>query len=72
MRGLLQINTVGAAGEDNAHGVEGTDFLNGRGIGLDLAVNILFPNPPGDKLIVLTAEIQHQYLFVHILSPVTG
>ena len=68
---LLQINAVGTAGEDDAHRRKGANFVQGGGIGLDLTVDVLLPNTPGNELVILTAEIKHQNFFFHISSPVT-
>ena len=67
---FLQIHAVGAAGENDAHGRKGADLVQGCGVGLDLAVDILLPHPPGDQLIVLSAKVQNQDFFLHtVLSP---
>ena len=67
---FLQIHAVGAAGENNAHGRKGADLVQGCGVGLDLAVDVLLPHPPGDQLIVLSAKVQNQDFFLHtVLSP---
>ena len=57
--GGIQIHTVGAAGEDDADGVHGFQLGKGRGAGHDLAVHIALPDPAGDQLIVLAAEVQN-------------
>ena len=56
--GFEIVDTVGAAGEDDADGVHGLQFRCGGGIGLYFAVNAAFPDPTGNQLIVLTAEVQ--------------
>ena len=67
---FLQIHAVGAAGENDAHGRKGANLVQGRGVGLDLAVDVLLPHPPGDQLIVLSAKVQNQDFFLHtVLSP---
>ena len=65
---ILQINAVGAAGEDNAHGGEGPDFRHGHGVRFDLTVYPTFPDSAGDELIILAAKIQNQNL-LHYFSP---
>ena len=55
----LQIDAVGAAGEDDADGVHGLQLGQGSGIGLDFAVHVAFPDTAGDELVVLAAEVQH-------------
>ena len=69
---FLQINAVGAACKNDTQGRKGADFIHGNGIGLDFAVDVLLPDTPGNELVILTAEIQHQNLFFHCYSPVTG
>jgi hypothetical protein len=54
------INAVRAAGEDNAHRFPRCDFLQRCGIADYFAVNTAFPHASGNKLIVLTAEVQYQ------------
>ena len=55
----LQIDRVGAPGEDKADGLHFLELRQGRGIGLDLAVHAALPDPPGDQLVVLPAEVQN-------------
>ena len=57
--GLGIIHAVGAASEDDADGVHGADLLQRSGVGLHLAVDAALPDPAGDELIVLSAEVQH-------------
>ena len=64
MGGLLVIDAVGAAGEDDAHGVIGLDLGKAHVKGLDLAVNIAFTDPAGDQLVILSAEVQYKNFFV--------
>ena len=65
---FLQIHAVGAAGENDAHGRKGADLVQGCGVGLDLAVDVLLPHPPGDQLIVLSAKVQNQDFFLHTVA----
>ena len=51
------------AGEDDAPGGEFYNFFNRFRAGMDLAVNLEFPNPAGDELGVLAPEIEDQDLF---------
>ena len=57
--GLGIIHAVGAAGEDDADGIHGADVRQRGGVGLYLAVDAALPDPAGDELIVLSAEVQH-------------
>ena len=66
---FLQIHAVGAAGENDAHGRKGADLVQGCGVGLDLAVDVLLPHPPGDQLIVLSAKVQNQDFFSLLPCP---
>ena len=65
---FLQIHAVGAAGENDAHGRKGANLVQGRGIRLDLAVDVLLPHPSGDQLIVLSAKVQNQDFFLHTVA----
>ena len=68
VRRALVIYAVGSACEDDALGVERLDFFKLHRVGQDFAVHIALANPSGDKLIVLTAEIEDNYRFlVHII-----
>ena len=58
----------GAAGEDDGGGAEGADVVHRHGVGLDLAVDVLLPHPPGDQLIVLSAKVQNQDFFLHTVA----
>ena len=58
--GLLVVDAVGSAGEDDPHGVKGPDLREGEGVGLHLTVDMALPDAPGDELVILAAEIQHQ------------
>ena len=60
MGGGLQIHGVGAAGEDDADGVQGLQLGERGGIGLDLAVHAALTHPAGNELVILAAEIQNQ------------
>ena len=56
--GVLFIDAVRAAGEDDADGIFPPELLQRGGVGVDLAVNAALPDPPGDELVVLAAEVQ--------------
>lgn len=64
----LQIHAVGTAGENDANGIKSPNLVHGHGVGLDLAIYAALPDPAGDKLVILTAEIQNQNL-LHVFSP---
>ena len=59
LRGRGIVHTVGPAGKDNADGGHRLDLRHWGGVGPDLAVYAAFPDPPGDKLIILTSEIEY-------------
>ena len=67
-RRALLIDAVGAAGEDDAAQVIACPRLHGRGVVHDLAVDAGFAHAAGDELVVLTAEIENDYLFQHVSS----
>ncbi len=54
---IRQVNAVGSAGENNSYGCEGFDFLQRHGVGLDLAINVAFPDAPGNELVILSAKV---------------
>ncbi len=58
----------GPAGEDDGGGAEGADLVHRHRVGLDLAVNAALTHAARDEQIVLSAEIQNQYLF-HLSPP---
>ena len=68
--GAVLIDTVGPAGEDEADGRHGLELVQRGRVGLDFAVDAAFPDPAGDELVILSAEIQHDDgLMVHMLPP---
>ena len=73
-RGILQIDAVGAASEDDALRVLGLDQCQIRLVGIDFTVDIVLADAAGDQLVVLAAEIQNDHGFVlhDILLPVAG
>ena len=50
----------GAAGKDDPLGPEGADLFEVDPRRLDLAVDLMFPDAPGDELVVLGSEIDDQ------------
>ena len=72
MGGILQVNAAGASGEDNPDGPQLLHFFQGPVVGMHLAVDSLFPDPPGNQLIVLAAEVQDQnrLMACHRLTPI--
>ena len=61
---ILQINAVGATGEDDALGVLCLDDRQIGFIGIDLTVDIVLADTARDQLIVLAAKIQHDNSFM--------
>ena len=59
-RGILKINAVRTACEDDALGVHRAYLFNGGLVGFDLAVYFVFSYAACDKLIVLTAEVENE------------
>ena len=67
---ILQINAVGATGEDDALGVLCLDDRQIGFIGIDLTVDIVLADTARDQLIVLAAKVQHDHGFMlHECSP---
>ena len=58
VRGLLVVDTVGTAGEDDADRLARGELLEGGLVALDLAVDTALTHAPRDELVVLTAEVQ--------------
>ena len=61
---ILQINAVGATGEDDALGVLCLDDRQIGFIGIDLTVDIVLADTARDQLIVLAAKVQHDHGFM--------
>ena len=61
---ILQIDAVGAAGEDDTLGVLRLDDGQVRLIGIDLTVDIILADAARDELIVLAAKVQHDHGFM--------
>ena len=61
---VLQINAVGAAGEDDALRVLGLDQCQIRLVGIDFTVDIVLADAARDQLIVLAAKVQHDDSFM--------
>ena len=57
----LQVDAVGAAGKDDADGVHGLQLRQRGGVGLYFTVHIALPDPAGDQLVILAAEIQNDH-----------
>ena len=62
-------NRVRSAGEDDSLVAVCLDRLKVGGVGENLGVNIEITDSAGDELIVLSAEIEDKYFFVHYLRP---
>ena len=54
------VDRGGAAGEDDPLGLEGADLFEADPRRFDLAVDLVFPDAPGDELVVLGSEIDDQ------------
>jgi hypothetical protein len=63
MRGVGIVDRAGTAGEDNPRRLEGLDLLQRDREGVNLAVDLLLPDPSGDQLGGLRPEIEDEYLF---------
>src|SRR5699024_4607592 len=57
--GIGQVGAVGAAGEDDALGVPGLDLCQVGFVGINLAIDVAFPDTAGDELVILAAEIEN-------------
>ena len=73
MRSRSVINAVGTSGENDAF-VTGCFYLLNSDftVRLYFGVNMQLSDASGDKLVILTAEIQHKNLFIHRFSPLTA
>src|ERR1051325_4588477 len=66
--GRLLVRRHVAAGEDDAAGAEAAHEIIGDVVGMDLAVDLGFPDAPRDQLRVLRSEIQDKNLLVRAHS----
>ena len=68
---VLDVDAVRPAGKDDADRVLLLDFLDGNGIGLDLAVNAALAHPTCDEMVILSAKVDDQYqlMVLHKLLP---
>jgi hypothetical protein len=64
----FQVHGIGAAGKDNTDGIKFPDLFYRSLIGLDFAVDIAFTNTAGDKLIILSTEVQDEDFLRHGLA----
>ncbi len=62
-------NRVRTACEDDALVAVCLDRLKVGGVGEDLGVNVEITDSAGDELIVLSAEVEDKYFFVHSFRP---
>ena len=62
-RGLV-VNGIGAAGEDYALVACGSDLLQGSGVAFDLGENAVIADTPGNKLVILSSEVEDEDLFM--------
>ena len=58
------VNAVWSAGEDDPLRILCLDLLKGQRVRLHFAVHVAFPDSSGDQLIILSAEVQHDYFFM--------
>ena len=65
--GGFEVDAVGAAGEDDADRVFRLQLFQRGGIGEHFAVDVAFPHPSRDQLVILAAEVQHNdFLIFHV------
>src|SRR6185436_10310374 len=64
LAGRFLVSRHVAAGEDDALCAEAAHEVVGDVVGMDLAVDLGFANPPGDQLRVLRPEIEDEDLLV--------
>jgi hypothetical protein len=58
--GVLDVDRLGAAGQDQGGGAAGLELGGGDRVGDDLAVDVGLTDPAGDELCVLSAEVDDQ------------
>ncbi len=70
-RSTLLVDRLGAAGKDDTPGSEVPDSLQVHVEGMQFAVDMCLPHPPGNELGVLGAEVENEDFFavyvVHLL-----
>ncbi len=54
------VEAGGTTGKDNAAGLQRADFLEGKVIGMDLAIDASLADAPSDELGVLAAKVENQ------------
>ena len=62
--GILRIDAVGPAREDDADGIIRPDLLYRHVAGFQIAVDVEVAHPPRDELVVLSAEVEDENSFV--------
>ena len=63
---ILIIDAVRSPAENNPlYLTQGLDFRQSHRVGMQLAVDAELPDPPGDQLVILTAEIKNDNLISH-------
>ena len=68
--GVLIINTVRASRKNNAFGIHFPQPFQTDAAGMNLTINIAFPDPSCDQLIILTAKIKYNDHFLfHTFTP---
>ena len=58
------IDAVRAAGENDADRGKGFYLFQGRAEGLDFAIDVALTDAAGDKLVILSAEVENKYLLI--------
>ena len=62
--GVPVIDAPGASRQDDGLGGKLLDARQRHDVGVDFAVNLEFPHPPGNELGVLGAEVQDEHFFL--------
>ena len=63
-RGVPVIDAPGASRQDDGPGGKLLDGCQRHDVGVDFAVNLEFPHPPGNELGVLGPEVQDEHFFL--------
>ena len=63
------IDAVRAAGENDADRGKGFYLFQRRAEGLDFAIDVALTDTAGDKLVILSAEVENKYLLIFHAEP---